>query len=212
MDLNASFDYVYKIIMIGDSGVGKSNIVDQFVNCKFTEDGKTTIGIDFEVRQVQIGADVIRLQIWDTAGQERFRSITRSYYQMAAGIIVVFDLTRRETFESVNRWLYEIENNVDDMARMEIMLIGNKSDLEHKREVFTSDISKVQERYNVPYIETSAKADINIEEAFKELVTRVHDHKKYLHSTKFVDDDVNDIVKLIEDNRTYASSCGCIII
>lgn len=206
-----NFDYVYKIIILGDSGVGKSNIVNQFVNGTFKDQNQTTIGIDFQIKQFNIDNDNIRIQIWDTAGQERFRCITRSYYQSVAGIILVFDLTRRSTFINITNWLSEIKKNIDNMAGIETILIGNKSDLEN-REVSEYDITRLQEEYDLPYIETSAKTYNNIDEMFRELVSRVHRHKKCIYSSKKINKDDDEILKLLETTKSNKSKCDCILL
>ena len=132
----STFDYFYKIIIIGDSGSGKTNIVARLVNEHFDSNSYTTIGIDFRVKTFNLNGDNIKFQIWDTAGQERFRSLIKSYYRLGSGIIVVFDLSNIESFNSIEKWMHEIENNSDlNIHDIVIMLIGNKSDLNGKRQV-----------------------------------------------------------------------------
>jgi len=128
-----SYDYLFKYIIIGPSGVGKSCLLLQFTDKRFHTDHDLTIGVEFGARIVNIDGKQIKLQIWDTAGQESFRSITRSYYRGAHGALLVYDITRRETFNHLKGWLAEVrEHSTKDMV---IMLIGNKNDLEHKRAV-----------------------------------------------------------------------------
>jgi len=204
----ANFDYIYKIIIVGDSGVGKSNIVDRFVTGNFTDDIKSTIGIDFQLKTIDSGPDKIKIQIWDTAGQERYRSIYRSYYREAAGILVMFDLSKKSSFDNIPRWINEIKQNVDNIYELELMLIGNKADLEYQREVSDYDIIKLQEQFDLPYIETSAKSELNIDTAFSELVQRVHKHKRFIHCTKCLE---GDVVSLIESNDGQ-TGCNCSIL
>ena len=205
-----NFEYIYKIIIVGDSGIGKSNVVDRFINGKFNDDIKSTIGIDFQLKAIISGPDKIKLQIWDSAGQERYRSICRNYYRQAGGILIMFDLTRKSTFDNVPRWITEIKENVDNIYELEIMLVGNKADLEDQREVSNYDIIKLQEEYDLPYIETSAKSELNVNTTFTELVQRVHRHKRYIHCTKYPEEDVSDIVTLIENDKQ--TGCNCIIL
>lgn len=206
-----NFEYIYKIIIVGDSGVGKSTVVDNYITGSFTDDIKSTIGIDFQLKAIDTGPDKIKIQIWDTAGQERYRSICRSYYRQAGGILIMFDLTRKVTFDNIPKWITEIKQNVDNMYEMEIMLVGNKADLEARREVSDYEIIKLQEEFDLPYIETSAKSDLNVNTTFKELVERVHRHKRFIHCTKYPEEDVADIVSLLENNDRE-TGCNCIIL
>jgi len=204
------FDYIYKIILIGDSGVGKTNIVTRFIQDKFIDDNRTTIGIDFQTRIYKIYGEQIKLQVWDTGGQERWRCITRSYYKQSGGIIIVFDLTRRETFDNISSWIKEIENNIDDTSESEILIIGNKSDLPDQRQVSTKDIEELKQRYNFTYIETSAKHDLNIDDAFTDLVMKVHKRGLYIYCSK--DDKIGNLVIIRDDGVVNKAKCGCVIL
>jgi small GTP-binding protein len=187
------FDYVYKIILVGDSGGGKTNLINRLIEDKFTSENKTTIGMDFHVKPFNVGTDIIKIQFWDTAGQERFRSIIRSYYRLAASVIIVFDLTRRSTFESIDRWINELRDNIHyNIEDVELLLVGNKCDLAG-REVTKEEIEKVCEKYNLTYVETSAKDNINIQESFQELAERVHDHGYYIYGKES-----DDIIQVID--------------
>jgi Ras-related protein Rab-11A len=171
------FNYIYKIIMIGDSGSGKTNILSRLIDDKFIVNTRTTIGIDFQVQQFHVDGQIIKIQFWDTAGQERFRSLVRSYYKMSKGIAIVFDLTRMSTFNNIDNWITEIKDNVDSdiVDDIEILLVGNKSDLAAKREVSNEEIKQVCQKHNLKYVETSAKEDTNIILSFQNLVERVHE-------------------------------------
>ena len=129
------YDYVFKLVLIGDSGVGKSCLLLRFADDTYTESHISTIGVDFKIRTIQLEGKTIKLQIWDTAGQERFRTITSSYYRGAHGIIVVYDTTDSETFEHVKTWLHEIDRYASENVNK--LLVGNKSDLTSKRQVDT---------------------------------------------------------------------------
>jgi small GTP-binding protein len=133
MTRQEEFDFLFKIVMIGDSGVGKSNLLSRFVDNSFNMDSKPTIGVEFATKNINIEGKSIKNQIWDTAGQERFRAITNAYYRGAVGAIIAFDLTKSKTFENVQKWLGELRDNAE--PRITIMLVGNKSDLAELREV-----------------------------------------------------------------------------
>ena len=165
------YDYLYKIVLIGDSGVGKSNILSRFTRDAFSSDTKSTIGVEFATRQMVDGDKTIKAQIWDTAGQERYRAITRAYYRGCAGIILVYDLTNAASFRNLDRWLNEIqEHGVSDAISI---LIGNKSDLLHLREITTASGQSYAEKHNLLFLETSALQNSNIELAFQNLISTI---------------------------------------
>ena len=152
----SDYKYLYKIIIIGDSGCGKTSIAEQFINNDFVLNQTLTIGVEFSVGHLKLSDDIgIKLQIWDTAGQESFRSITKAYYRNALGAIVVFDLTRRRSFDNVKHWLEELKRLTSEHAQ--IVLVGNKKDLEHKRKVSEIDAIELANKHGLKYIETSAK-------------------------------------------------------
>ena len=142
-----SYAYLFKYIIIGDTGVGKSCLLLQFTDRRFQPVHDLTIGVEFGARMITIDGKQIKLQIWDTAGQESFRSITRSYYRGAAGALLVYDITRRETFTQLEKWLTEARENASE--NMVIMLIGNKVDLDHKRAVTYQDGSDFATKNNL---------------------------------------------------------------
>ena len=159
-----SYTYIFKYIIIGDMGVGKSCLLLQYTDKRFLPTHELTIGVEFGTRLITIEGKAIKLQIWDTAGQESFRSITRSYYRGAAGALLVYDITRRDTFEHLTTWLKDaLENSNPHMA---IILIGNKLDLEAKRVVSTEEGERFARAHNLIFLETSAKTAHNVEEAF----------------------------------------------
>ncbi|KAJ8503750.1 hypothetical protein OPV22_004636 [Ensete ventricosum] len=131
------YDYLFKIVLIGDSGVGKSNILSRFTRNEFCLDSKSTIGVEFATKTLQIEGKTIKAQIWDTAGQERYRAITSAYYRGAVGALLVYDITKKQTFDNVRRWLRELRDHAD--SNIVIMMVGNKSDLHHLRAVSEDD-------------------------------------------------------------------------
>eukprot|EP00916_Digyalum_oweni_P021351 GHVL01035467.1.p1 GENE.GHVL01035467.1~~GHVL01035467.1.p1 ORF type:complete len:217 (-),score=26.03 GHVL01035467.1:183-833(-) len=166
------YAYLFKYIIIGDTGVGKSCLLLQFTDKRFRADHDLTIGVEFGSRLVTIDSKQIKLQIWDTAGQESFRSITRSYYRGAAGALLVYDVTRRETYEHLSRWLEEARLNAN--ADMTIMLIANKCDLE-RREVTTVEGEEFAKKHGLFFMETSAKTAQNVEEAFIQTARKIYE-------------------------------------
>uniref|UniRef100_A0A8C1KNB3 Ras-related protein Rab-19-like n=1 Tax=Cyprinus carpio TaxID=7962 RepID=A0A8C1KNB3_CYPCA len=155
---NDSFDFLFKIILIGDSNVGKTCLVQSFKSGLFSETQQNTIGVDFTVRTLTIDGRRVKMQVWDTAGQERFRTITQSYYRSAHGAMIAYDITRRDTFDSVLRWLHELHSSVSS---------GNKRDLEAERQVQFADACKLAEEQGMlAALETSAREKQSVEEAF----------------------------------------------
>lgn len=154
--------------MIGDSGVGKSNLLSRFVDNVFNMDSKPTIGVEFATKTTNIDGKCIKNQIWDTAGQERFRAITNAYYRGAVGAIIAFDLTKAKTFENVQKWLGELKENAEQ--RITVMLVGNKSDLADTREVSPELIEDYANKNKLYYLETSAATGSNVNEAFTQLI------------------------------------------
>lgn len=159
-----SYNYLFKYIIIGDTGVGKSCLLLQFTDSRFRNDHDLTIGVEFGAKIVTIENKSIHLQIWDTAGQESFRSITRGYYRGAAAALLTFDITRRETFLSLGKWLEETKNNGN--PNMVIVLVANKVDLDSQRVVSREDAEKFAKDNGLLYIETSAKTAFNVNETF----------------------------------------------
>jgi len=159
-----SYSYLFKYIIIGDTGVGKSCLLLQFTDKRFQTVHDLTIGVEFGARMVNIDNKQVKLQIWDTAGQESFRSITRSYYRGAAGALLVYDITRRETFNHLTSWLDDARQHSN--SNMVIMLIGNKCDLEDRRAVQYEEGQQFAQENGLIFMETSAKTAQNVDEAF----------------------------------------------
>ena len=162
------YDHLFKLVLIGDSGVGKSCLLLRFADFSFQESYISTIGVDFRFRTVDIGDKKVKLQIWDTAGQERFRTITSAYYRGADGIITVYDVTNVESFENVKNWLKEVEDHAsEDTCKL---MIGNKNDCTNKAVPYTK-AKEMADSLNMPIIETSAKTSDNVEDAFVKMAT-----------------------------------------
>ncbi|CAN6345855.1 unnamed protein product, partial [Urochloa humidicola] len=166
------YDYLFKVVLIGDSGVGKSNLLSRFTRNEFSLESKSTIGVEFATRSIHVEDKVVKAQIWDTAGQERYRAITSAYYRGAVGALVVYDVTRHVTFENVERWMRELKDHTD--ANIVIMLVGNKADLRHLRAVPTEDAKAFAEKENAFFMETSALEAMNVEDAFTEVLTQIY--------------------------------------
>lgn len=157
------------VVLIGDSGVGKSNLLSRFTRNEFNLDSKSTIGVEFATRSIQVDAKTIKAQIWDTAGQERYRAITSAYYRGAVGALLVYDISKHQTYENVTRWLKELRDHAD--SNIVIMLVGNKSDLRHLRAVPTEEAKQFASENNLSFIETSALDASNVELAFQNILT-----------------------------------------
>ncbi|KAI9096366.1 hypothetical protein K1719_026085 [Acacia pycnantha] len=166
------YDYLFKVVLIGDSGVGKSNLLSRFTKNEFSLQSKSTIGVEFATRSIRIDNKVVKAQVWDTAGQERYRAITSAYYRGAIGALLVYDVTRHGTFENVGRWLKEMRDHSD--ANIVVMLIGNKADLRHLRAVSTEDSKAFAEQEGIFFMETSALESMNVEDAFMDVLTQIH--------------------------------------
>lgn len=169
------YDHLFKLLIIGDSGVGKSSLLIRFSDNTFSGSYITTIGVDFKIRTVVIGGERVKLQIWDTAGQERFRTITNTYYRGTHGVIVVYDVTNGESFANVKRWLQEIDSNCEVVNKV---LVGNKNDDPQRKVVLTEDAQRFANQMGIQLFETSAKDNLNVEEMFLAITDRVLRHKK----------------------------------
>jgi Ras-related protein Rab-1A len=169
--MQAEYDYLFKLLLIGDSGVGKSCLLLRFADDTYTESYISTIGVDFKIRTIDLDAKTIKLQIWDTAGQERFRTITSSYYRGAHGIIVVYDTTDLESFNNVKQWLHEIDRYASENVNK--LLVGNKSDLTSKRAVSFDQAKEFADSLGIEFIETSAKNSTNVEKAFMMMASQI---------------------------------------
>uniref|UniRef100_A0A1D1Z1J2 Ras-related protein RABA5a n=1 Tax=Anthurium amnicola TaxID=1678845 RepID=A0A1D1Z1J2_9ARAE len=165
-------DYLFKIVLIGDSAVGKSNLLARFARDEFYPNSKSTIGVEFQTQNLYIGGKEIKAQIWDTAGQERFRAVTSAYYRGAVGALVVYDISRRQTFDSIGRWLNELQTHSD--MNVITILVGNKTDLKDAREVSTDEGKVLAEAQGIFFMETSALDSSNVKDAFETVVKEIY--------------------------------------
>ncbi|XP_067936571.1 ras-related protein Rab-10-like [Watersipora subatra] len=168
-----TYDLLFKLLLIGDSGVGKTCLLFRFSDDAFNTTFISTIGIDFKIKTVELGGKKIKLQIWDTAGQERFHTITTSYYRGAMGIILVYDITNQRSFDNITKWLRNIDEHANE--DVEKMILGNKCDMEDKRQVSHERGMMVAKEHSIPFLETSAKSNVNVEQAFLKLAQAILD-------------------------------------
>lgn len=173
MTSDESYNYVYKVVLIGESGVGKSNLLTRFTKNEFNHDSRTTIGVEFSTRTIHMNNYTIKAQIWDTAGLERYRAITSAYYRGAVGALLVYDISKHLTYESAERWLKELLEHAD--PHIVVMLVGNKKDLETLRTVPTEEAKDFAEKRGLMFMETSALESTNVEAAFNEILTAIHE-------------------------------------
>ena len=166
------YDHLYKIVLIGDSGVGKSNLLSRFTRNEFIYDSKFTIGVEFATRCVELEGKIIKAQIWDTAGQERYRAITSAYYRGAIGALLVYDVANAITFSNAKRWLEELREHAD--RDIVVLLVGNKKDLTHLRAVTVDNAMNFAAEHKLMFLETSALDNSNVEEAFMSVLKEVH--------------------------------------
>lgn len=167
------YDLLFKIVLIGDSGVGKSNLLTRFTRNEFNMESRSTIGVEFATRTTEIDGKRIKAQIWDTAGQERYRAITSAYYRGAVGAIVVYDISKSESYENVNNWLKELKENAD--ANIAVELVGNKSDLAHLRAVPTEEAKNFATENQLLFTEASALNAENVDKSFEQLLKSIYD-------------------------------------
>ena len=171
MNNNDNYDLILKLVLIGDSGVGKTNILSRYINNEFSLATQSTVGVEFGSKIIKKNGKVIKLQIWDTAGQERYKSITSAYYKGSRGAFVVYDITRKTTYDNIDKWIGELKTNGSEDVL--IMLVGNKSDLEDKREVITEEVEKKAQEQKLAFCETSALNGKNVEYAFENLINEI---------------------------------------
>lgn len=192
-------EYLFKIVLIGDSAVGKSNLLSRFARNEFDSNSKATIGVEFQTQVVEIDGKEVKAQIWDTAGQERFRAVTSAYYRGAVGALVVYDITRRSSFDSVKRWLEELTIHCDTAVGR--MLVGNKCDLENIREISTEEGKSLAEEEGLCFMETSALDSTNVEAAFEIVIREIYNNvsRKVLNSDAYKAELSVNRVTLVKD-------------
>ncbi|QRV86873.1 small GTPase family Rab protein [Ceratobasidium sp. AG-Ba] len=209
---NSAYDYLFKVVLIGDSGVGKSNLLSRFTRNEFNVESKSTIGVEFATRSINVDGKTVKAQIWDTAGQERYRAITSAYYRGAVGALLVYDISKHATYVNVTRWLKELRDHAD--SNIVIMLVGNKSDLKHLRAVPTEEAKAFSAENGLFFIETSAMDASNVEAAFQNILTEIY----RIVSSKALESSADPIkpssgesitVTPTVDNKANAAGGGC---
>ncbi|XP_010542762.1 PREDICTED: ras-related protein RABA5d-like [Tarenaya hassleriana] len=201
-------EYLFKIVIIGDSAVGKSNLLSRYARNEFNAHSKATIGVEFQTQSMEIEGKEVKAQIWDTAGQERFRAVTSAYYRGAVGALVVYDVSRRTTFESVGRWLDELNTHSDTtVARM---LVGNKCDLENIRAVSMEEGKALAEAEGLFFMETSALDSTNVKRAFEMVIRDIYSNvgRKQLNSDTYKAELTVNRVSLVKNNDNLVSKQG----
>ncbi|XP_065359511.1 ras-related protein Rab-43 [Calliphora vicina] len=202
-----SFDFLFKVVLIGDAGTGKTCIVERFKTGNFIERHGNTIGVDFSMKTINIEGKFVKLQIWDTAGQERFRTITQSYYRSANGVIVVYDITSRDSFSNLQKWIEEVRRYT--ASNVMLIVVGNKCDLEDEREV---DFEEAQQMCQyIPEVllvmETSAKENRNVDDAFVTLASELK--RRIDTSIRQDENDDDEAIKLGQSKPLKQCSSSC---
>ena len=188
-----NYEMMFKVVLVGDSFVGKTNIMSKYLKNEFHEDSKATVGVEFGSKQFTIEGHSVKAQIWDTAGQERYKAITSAYYKGAKGAFIVYDITRKNSFESVERWVSDVISVAD--KKITIILIGNKSDLEDQRQVTKEEAEEKANKLEIAFMETSALSGDNLEKAFEKMIDEIY---KKCHEEILADGDL-DIIPGGED-------------
>eukprot|EP01115_Flamella_aegyptia_P008441 TRINITY_DN35194_c0_g1_i1.p1 TRINITY_DN35194_c0_g1~~TRINITY_DN35194_c0_g1_i1.p1 ORF type:complete len:215 (-),score=53.48 TRINITY_DN35194_c0_g1_i1:96-740(-) len=209
-----SYDFLYKIVLIGDSGVGKSNLLSRFTKNEFNLGSKATIGVEFATRSIKADGKTIKAQIWDTAGQERYRAITSAYYRGAVGALLVYDISKESSFNNIEQWLTELRENAS--SSIVIMLVGNKCDLKDLREVPTDDAKEFAEKNSLSLIETSALDSTNVEVAFTNILTDIYQktgrgapNPKQDNNENQSIDVASQPIEIGNQNANEEGGCGC---
>ena len=183
-----NYEMMFKVVLVGDSFVGKTNIMSKYLKNEFHDDSKATVGVEFGSKQFNIEGHTIKVQIWDTAGQERYKAITSAYYKGAKGAFIVYDITRKNSFESVEKWVSDVTAVAD--KKITIVLIGNKSDLEDQRQVTKEQAEEKSNKLEIAFLETSALSGENLEKAFEMMINEVY---KKCHDEMLAEGDVDII-------------------
>ena len=198
------YSMIFKIILTGDSGVGKTNILSRYVNDTFSDSTKSTVGVELGCKIEEINNSKVKIQIWDTAGQERYKSITKTYYKGAKGALIIYDISRKESFINVDKWIDDLkESGEEDVC---ILLIGNKCDLDNIRQVSTDEVSKKAQQYKIGFCETSAKNAKNIDYAFQTLIKQIaekmpNNEEKYGSKSNVISTGVSLETKIIAEEK-----------
>ena len=203
-------DLKLKIVLLGDSGVGKTNIISRFTKNIFSPNSKATIGVEFFCKTYKINNKILKIEIWDTAGQERYKSITSVYYKGAKGALIVYDITSRKSFDNVDKWIEEIKEKTS--KDIKLIIIGNKIDLKDSREISTKEAMYKFKGMDIPLMETSAADDTNINEAFLDLIKIIYkDFIKGDNAEYYFDEERKgkaiDLNKIENDNKNGYYCC-----
>nr|XP_061824935.1 ras-related protein Rab-15-like [Nerophis lumbriciformis] len=206
------YDVLFRLLLLGDSGVGKTCMMRRFTDREFDCGHISTIGVDFKMKTLEIDGMKVRIQIWDTAGQERYKSITKQYYRRAQGIIFVYDITNEPSFQHIVKWASDVDEFAAD--KVQRILVGNKSDDETRRRVTKKEGSKLAERYGMDFFETSASTSNNIDKSFTHVAKQVlQAHKTDVDKLLGSQDDYLNTSALDESSQDHVNSiqrvCGC---
>ena len=193
MDEENSYDLLYKIVIIGDTNVGKSNILSRYLTNEFTSNTKSTVGVELGIKFLKIKNTSTKIQIWDTAGQERYQAITSSYFRGSDGCFIVYDITNETSFNNIEKWFDKIHEEND--KEIPVIIVGNKCDLENERKIPTEKAKEKAQNLKCAFFETSALKAINIEQIFEELVNTIYDKTGGNKS----DDDIH--IEIVNENK-----------
>jgi Ras-related protein Rab-1A len=174
--MNNDYDYLFKILLLGDSGVGKSSLLIRYIDDNYDEHVNATIGVDYRIKILNLHDKNIKLQLWDTSGQEKFKSITKAYYRGTHGVIVLYETSDRNSFNNVKTWIDEIRE-ISEIEDIPIILVGNKIDLKTRKEVLYEEGKEFADEMNVEFFEISAKDNINIDDVFIKLSNEIKNHE-----------------------------------
>jgi small GTP-binding protein len=202
---NEKYDFMAKVIIIGDSGIGKTVLITRFCESTFKESYVATIGVDFKIKTMTVGNRRYKMQIWDTAGQERFKNITQTYYKGAAGIILTYSIVDRNSFENIDRWMTQIDNNAP--ADVSKILIATKADLNYERQVTTEEGAALASKFSMRFAEVSAKSGTNVKEGFEMLIEEIH--KKWEGKNPSVTPSGKELTLDRKDKETERKRCEC---
>ena len=203
-----NYEMMFKVVLVGDSFVGKTNIMSKYLKNEFHEDSKATVGVEFGSKQFKIEGHKIKAQIWDTAGQERYKAITSAYYKGAKGAFVVYDITRKGSFESIEKWVNDLTSTAD--KKLTIVVIGNKCDLEDQRQITKEQGEEKANKLEVAFLETSAFSGENLDKAFEMMINEIY---KKCHEEMLAEGDVDiidggqDINLAKKKDNTEAKKC-----
>jgi len=206
------YSMIFKIILVGDSGVGKTNILSRYVNDYSSDSTKSTVGVELGCKIEEINNTKVKIQIWDTAGQERYKSITQTYYKGAKGALIVYDISRKESFLNVDKWIGDLKEYGEENVC--VLLIGNKCDLDNIRQVSLDEVTKKAEQYKIGFCETSALNKKNIDYAFQKLIKLVTEKipgndEKYGNKSNVISTGVGLDTKIIAEEKRPKIKKGC---